>query len=161
LGLWRAPRADDVAVADGEGEGVGDIGGVRGKVQAEQRADHALDLFFAGAPAAGESALDLRSVVVEQGKFLLGCAEANDSAGVAHEDGGAGMGVGGVEFFEGYGIRPLLAQDRRNAGVQMSEALLEGVAGASADDTVGQRAQARALSTHQRPAGGVETGINT
>ena len=54
-----APRSPSVQMTDRNGEGVGGVVRRRRRVEAEQQADHALDLVLVGAAVADDGALDL------------------------------------------------------------------------------------------------------
>src|SRR4051812_30263144 len=58
-GLDAGPGATAPDVADGQGQGVGGVGGPGRGVEPEQPGDHAGDLRLAGGPGPGDGGLDL------------------------------------------------------------------------------------------------------
>lgn len=89
-----------VAVAEGDGEGVGDVGGLGEFREVELAADGFLHLPFGGVAITGDGFFDLRGAVVDDRDTSLGGRKNDDAAGVAHEDGGRGAVVVRVEFFD-------------------------------------------------------------
>ena len=126
--------AAQVGVAEGDGEGVGDVGwfGDGGKIQFV--ADGFLHLPFCGVAVAGDCLFDLRGGVVHDGDAGLAGGEDDDAAGVAHEDGGRGAFVVGVELFDREDIGLERGDDVGDAVVDFFDAVGELGVGFAADD---------------------------
>lgn len=87
--------------AEGDGEGVGDVRGFGGGLEAEVRFDGVLHLALRGVAVAGEAFLDLVWADLDELKAGVLDGEEDDAAGVGHGDGGGGVFGVGEELFDG------------------------------------------------------------
>ena len=120
--------------AEGDGEGVGDVGGLGWRFQMPDLLDRALHLGFAGVTVTDDGLLDaVGGELFDADVAPLG-GEENDAAGVAHEDGGSGMFVMGVQLFDGADVGFEFLHQLIEFGFQFDQALGEGGFGVEADD---------------------------
>jgi len=125
---------DGAAAAEGDGECVGDVGGIGRSGEVPSGLDGALDLGFFGVAVAGNGLLDAVGGELLDGNAVALGDEENDAAGVAHEDCGAGAGVVGVELFYGADGRLVFKEEGFELAIEFVEARGESGFGVKADD---------------------------
>ena len=118
-----------------------------------------MDLLFAGSAGAGEAFLDAGGGEVEDGDGLLGGGEEENAAGVAHEDGGAGVAVVGVEFFDGHLVGAVFLEQFGDVVVELLETLGERQVGVGAEDTGVDHGGVGTLIGDDGIAAGAEAGV--
>ncbi len=123
------------AAAEGDGEGVGDVGGIGGGFEVPEGLDGALHLGFAGVTVAGEGLFDAVGGVLLDLEGVAGGDEEDYAAGVAHEDGGARVGVMGIELLDGADLGFVFLDQGVEFVFEFDEALGEGGFFGEADDT--------------------------
>ena len=116
-------------MAEGDGEGIGDVVGLGETIQTELGLDGALDLAFGGVAGAGEGFFYSGGGVGGDGDAGLGGGEVDRAAGVGHEDGGAGVLVDAIKLLDGDDGGVETFQDFGEAGVDFEDALAEGELG--------------------------------
>ncbi len=122
--LLEGKRLSVVDVADGDGEGVGSVGGLGRGGQREQAGNHELNLIFCSEAVAGDGGLDGERGVFGDGKAGGGGGEQSYSANVAETNGGTR--VDGVEdFFDGDDFGMIELEDGDELGVDEGEAFGE------------------------------------
>src|SRR5579883_312792 len=97
-----------VGVAEGDSDGVGDVGWTRRLRQPEGASHRLLDLLLARPAIPGQCALHLRGGVVMERNVVEAGHQADHAARVPHEDGGSGMLVMRVELLQRHGVWPML-----------------------------------------------------
>ena len=128
------PCGEASGVAGGDGDGVGDVGGVGRLVQAELGRHGELDLLLGGVAVAGDGFFDGGGRQVFEFEAGLGGGEEDDAARVGHEDRGPRVLVVGVELLDGEAGGPEFPDQRSEVGVQLREALCHGGFGVELED---------------------------
>jgi hypothetical protein len=110
-----------VDVADGDGEGVGGVGGLGRFVQVEQAGDHELHLLFGGETVADNRAFDGERGVFGHEQTAVGGGQHGDAADLAELE--RALGVGGEEdFFDGDDLRLPELEQCRELDIDLEEA---------------------------------------
>jgi hypothetical protein len=73
-------RPREMGMAERHGQGVGGIGGLWPRAQAELSAHHLLHLLFGRATIAGHAGFDFARRIAVRGDASLGCGEQDDAA---------------------------------------------------------------------------------
>ena len=90
-------------MTDGDGEGVGGVGGLRRLGEAEEAGDHELDLLLLRQAVADDAGLDAEGGVFGYGKAGRGGGKEGNTPNLAQFEGG--LGIDAVEdFLDGNGI---------------------------------------------------------
>jgi len=115
-----------LAAAEGDGQGVGDVGGIGRLREFPLRLNGALDLGFSGVAIAGEGLLDSIGGEFFDADMAAAGDEEDDAAGVAHEDGGARVGVVGIKLLDGADFGGVLGEEGLELGFEFDEAIGDG-----------------------------------
>ena len=142
-------------VADGQRQGVGGVGRLGRRRQAQHAGDHQGDLLLVRAAVAGDGGLDLAGGVPGDRPVGLGGGERGDPGGLRGAHGRA-LVVLGEDPLDRHDVRPVLAQQRGHGGVQLQQAQLQVELGHRADHADADRGGpgAGAPVDHAPPAPG-------
>lgn len=113
-------------MAESDGEGISDIGRFRRCSQAHFLGNGQLYLFLTGPACATDQLFHLRGTVAEGGNVPQACCQEHYSAGMAHDDGSAGMLVVGIELFNGHGLWLKLIKDFQQTLMQGAKSDFQG-----------------------------------
>lgn len=122
--------------------------------------DGALHLGLAGVASAGDRLLDAVGGEFDELEPVALGDEEDDAAGVAHEDGGAGVGVMGVDLLDGADLRAMFADDFLEFAFELDEALGDGLFAPEADDAAIDEPWAEEMPVDDAVAGEEQAGID-
>lgn len=94
-----------LGTAEGDGEGVGHVGGGWQLCERKVLLNHALHLVFPGVSKAGERLLHFVGLDLDEREPCLLRGEEKHASSVAHDDRGGGVFVVGEEAFDGERVR--------------------------------------------------------
>jgi len=134
--------ASGVDVADGDGEGVGGVGGLGRFGEVEQAGDHELDLFLLREAVADDGGLDGERGVLGDGEVLIGGGQQGHAAHLAELEGALGVGAE-KNLFDGDHVGAVGFEKRSELCVDLREATRGGLLLVEADGTEGEGVEAR------------------
>jgi len=110
-----------VDVADGDGEGVGGVGGLGSFVEVEEAGDHELHLLLGGEAVANNGALDGEGGIFGNLQAAVGSGQHGDAADLAELERALRIG-GEKDLFDGDNLRLPEIEQRRELGVDLQQA---------------------------------------
>jgi hypothetical protein len=149
------------AAAEGNGQGVGDVGRLGELFQGPEALDGALDLGFAGVAMANDGLFDPVGGELIDAEAAPLSDEKDNAAGVAHEDGGAGVAIVGVELFDGADVGFVFVDEALEFRFEFKEAMGDGRLVAQANDAAGDEGGVEEFPIDDTVAGESKAGIDS
>lgn len=147
-------------VAQGQGQGIGYVGWLRGLAELEHLGNHPPDLLLTRAAVAGERALHQGGGIGDHLRSALPRRQADYPSRMAHEDGGARVGVLTVEILDHDYVGWEGAKDLADEAVELVQPLLEGSGRVRPEDATLEELYLAAPLADDPVARHVQAGVN-
>ena len=146
-------------VADGQGEGVGGVGGLRRDLEPEDAGDHGRDLRLVGPAGAGDRGLDLGRGVEDDGDAALGRREQRDRRGVrgGHDRGDVDVGE---DPLDGHDVGDEAGEPRVELALEEDQALPRVGVARGAHDAHGDHRGAAGLAVDDAETAPGQAGVD-
>ena len=148
-----------MSVADGDGQRVGGVIGLRHGPQVQQTAGHFHHLLLFRFAVAHHRRFDLQRGVAEHRHPLLLRRQQQHPAGFRHGDGGGAVG-GEKELLHRHGVGAVLLQQHPHIVVQLAQACLQRQLGRGGDGAVLHQRKPNVIVIHQAHAHNGIAGID-
>ena len=152
------PGGGSVEMADGDGEGIGGVGGLGNLIEVEQARHHLLDLMFFSAAVAHDRGFDGEGRVLGDFEPGGGGGQHGDSAHLAEFQGG--FHVGSVEnIFDGDTVGTVLGDEFLKTDGNAREARRHGIARGNFDGAADDADEAVVIAVIQEQVDNTVAGI--